>query len=956
MAVLERLQGQSIQREFLDWRKPALAAAADYLAAGCAQPPELDLGRTIVVVPGGRAGRRLRELLVALAEKRDLTLTPPQIVTQHDLPERLYQPQRPFADDLTQQLAWATALRSFSPAELKPYLPRPPAAPDTAGWLAVGEVLRQLHLGLAADGMDCKHVLAGAAAVEGFSEHERWQTLCQLQRAYLDVLDRLQLWDKQTARLVAIQKHEVASDRQIVLLGTVDLNRALRQMLDQIAGQVTALVVAPPDLAERFDAYGCLIPGKWTELELPVADDQIERVDGPADQAEAVTRWLADLGGRYRADQIAVGMPDERLVPQVERQLEQSGVRVRWAIGRKLPETGPYRLLHVAAEYAARWRFRDLAALVRHPDAFAWLERRLRKEGVHQPDILLALDNYAAERLPATLDEERLKKEPDCAKLLAIFQAARQLIEPLVCQPLTAGEWSERLRSVLALVYGGQRLDRDRELDRYLLEALKHLGQALDALAAVPAELQLRLDVREACRLALDSVAGQGLAPPADPDAVELLGWLELPLDDAPALVVTTFNEGYVPSALSADAFLPNRLRQHLGLLDNDRRLARDAYALSVLLASREKLKLLVAHRDTDGNPLTPSRLLFAADTDRVVERARAFFRELPAAPPRRNLLAAGGTRLISALEPPRPPAGIPPLTGLSVTQFRDYIACPYRFYLRHVLKLEALGDWADELDGGAFGNLVHLVLEQFGRADEARELRTSTEPGPIAGFLEEKLDRIAGARYGKQARAAVRVQIAQARLRLRAFAHWQAQRTGEGWRIVFSEDSEQRRTLTAEFAAEGGPFSLRGRIDRIDYHEQRRILAVLDYKTADAGFAPERTHRRAGAWIDLQLPLYRHLLGAAGLPIELKNLAGIELGYVLLPKDSLGVKHAPADWDEVLLSSADALARQVIAAIRAGKFWPPKSPPPDFSEDFAAICQDRRLGSWMPIGEEEAP
>src|SRR5215510_6343499 len=126
MAVIVRSKGKTIQREFLDWRKPALAAAAEYLADRFLQPRELDLGRTIVVVPGGRAGRRLREILVKIAEESDLTLTPPAIVTQHELPEQLYLPQWPFADVLTQQLAWVEALQSFPPAQLASYLPHPP--------------------------------------------------------------------------------------------------------------------------------------------------------------------------------------------------------------------------------------------------------------------------------------------------------------------------------------------------------------------------------------------------------------------------------------------------------------------------------------------------------------------------------------------------------------------------------------------------------------------------------------------------------------------------------------------------------------------------------------------------------------------------------------------------------------------------------------------------------------
>src|SRR5205085_3926100 len=115
--------------------------------------------------------------------------------------------------------------------------------------------------------------------------------------------------------------------------------------------------------------------------------------------------------------------------------------------------------------------------------------------------------------------------------------------------------------------------------------------------------------------------------------------------------IVTTFNEGWVPSSSTADAYLPNRLREALGLMHNDRRLARDAYALSLLCASRRELKVIVARRDSQGNPLAPSRLLFMTSPDKVVERACRFFGELPAQAPRRNLLT-----------PPGPPAGETPV------------------------------------------------------------------------------------------------------------------------------------------------------------------------------------------------------------------------------------------------------------------------------------------------------
>src|SRR5687767_4420577 len=101
-------------REFLDWRQPALQSAAQYVRRRFGKSHELDLSGVLVVVPGGRAARRLLEILVALAEDHGLLLTPPPIVTPEKFPETLYEAKWPFADELTQRLAWAHALVAAS--------------------------------------------------------------------------------------------------------------------------------------------------------------------------------------------------------------------------------------------------------------------------------------------------------------------------------------------------------------------------------------------------------------------------------------------------------------------------------------------------------------------------------------------------------------------------------------------------------------------------------------------------------------------------------------------------------------------------------------------------------------------------------------------------------------------------------------------------------------------------
>ena len=47
------------------------------------------------------------------------------------------------------------------------------------------------------------------------------------------------------------------------------------------------------------------------------------------------------------------------------------------------------------------------------------------------------------------------------------------------------------------------------------------------------------------------------------------------------------------------------------------------------------------------------------------------------------------------------------------------------------------------------------------------------------------------------------------------------------------------------------------------------------------------------------------------------------------------------AKWNGQQLQEADELAFDIIRQIRNGNFWPPERKPPQYSEVFAAICQD---------------
>jgi RecB family exonuclease len=593
--------------------------------------------------------------------------------------------------------------------------------------------------------------------------------------------------------------------------------------------------------------------------------------------------------------------------------------------------TRPYRFLEAAAQSLSTQRADAFAALARHPDLEYWLT----SQGI-APDWLDRLDDHLASRLPSRLDRGRLKRSSD--ELVDAYDAISGLVESLAGKPRPLAEWGDALLGVLIALYGKKDWDQEQSRQRIVVTVCEKIAEAVAAHGAIPDLLMPKVTGSEAVRLVLSAIAGETIPPATTEPAIEFLGWLELPLDDAEALIVSGFNEGFVPSSRNADPFLPNALRAHLQLQDNDLRFARDAYALSVLLASRKELRIIGGRRTARNDPLIPSRLLFAGDENLLAQKTQRWF----ATPAVQQSLVLPGSlqpgQEQSQFPIPTLPAMLEPISSMRVTEFRDYLACPYRYYLKQRLKLKTRNDAAEELDGGGFGSLLHDVLQKFGSDDDAK---SETDPKKIRSILSSFLDDITRAKFGKHPLPAVRVQVELLRTRLESFSDWQAGWIAKGWSIakVEADVSDEE----APFVVDDEPMFLRGRIDRIDVHRESGKYVVIDYKTGDSAKKPEQTHRKKEEWIDLQLPLYRYLLNA--LDIEGESVA---LGYVVIPKDVSRTGELLANWTGDDLSSADATAEDVVRSIRRGEFDSLTTPPPAFFEEFAAICQDDVFGEAM--------
>ncbi len=915
------------QRHFLGWEQPVLHAAANWLA-GEARGGLVDLSGWLVVIPTRHAGRRLREHLAQRSGALAGGIVPPTVGTPQSL-IAMGSEGLPVADRQLQMAVWVEVLRAL-PADACPRLfPGPRTRRDLAWATASAQRFLQVQHLLGEQGMTIRE-LAGDEQNVPVEEPERWAELAQLEAAVADVLSGLGQLDA-TPTMAAGAHHLVppAGITAVAVLGVPDPIPLALIALQSLQRHVPVHVVihAPESMAHTFDAWGRPLNEFWSHHPLPLDDAAIRLVGGPDDMGPAVLQAMVETG--TAAADVVVGVPDSTIVPHLTKSLAEAGLKTHDPAGLPLRNHPLVALLEQLAELRETGRFTTLATLLRHPDYLRLLRREVR--GLSVDRLLAELDSFQNEYLPTRVADvnRHLQRQSEASSALRATMAA--LSEHL--ESLEDGPLGKALLRFLARVYSSRQLHLERSEDRAFQAAARDISDLLYRLD-LPVYDALSLSAGERFALLRTTLFGLSYYLDRDPDAVDLLGWLELHWDDAPWVVIAGMNDGKVPEAMVGDAFLPDSLRQSLGLACNASRCSRDAYLAHAMIASRQQsdgavtgVRFLVGRVSASGDPLRPSRMLFLCPDEVLAPRVKRLFHELPpvrTAPvtPRRWLLSL--------------PSGQLPL-HLSATSLRDYLACPFRFYLKRVLRMDQVDDRARELDPMQFGILCHEALESLGRNEELTDCVSEKE---LAAFLDGAVTRKVHQWFGREVPVAVQMQVDAARQRLRFAARVEAEQRAQGWRIE-SVESNLGTRLTDTL----GGVPLRGRIDRLDRHVSG-AYRVLDYKTREKSKTPAQSHLRKSRedtpewqkvviddkeyeWVDLQLPLYAHFVGKA---LNTTVSAGIfELpGAVTQTAVTIFAELTPQ-----VVGGAMECAEAAAQAIANWQFWPPRKVTYD---DFEAL------------------
>jgi len=856
----------------------------------------LDLRNTLILVPTRHAGRRLRgELARVAAEKGSAVLAGSIVTPEHLLPLP--------ADAAPEPLVLALlAKRLLAQQKNLPAL-FPTFQTDWTFSFALGiatqlqDVRRQL--------VEAEKTADDLIPLVPDDEKERWSDIAKLEQGLLKDVRRLGMTDPLQARLdAARQAPSAPPTSRVISLFIPDLSGLATRTLKSLskACEVELHILAPESEADRFDDWGRPLPDRWENESLPITESQIHIFDQASDETERLAALLTEADREQRA--LALCTPDPDQARALARRLQVDGSGLYLPNGVPLTSTAPGRLLAAWLTLRRQQTYAATAMFLRHPDAQDWISAKLELDDV--TDLLSELDACQSKHLPTTFEDlYRFAKGDTHSVVLS------HALEEVKTQ------WDTPLPLFLADLYDCRNPDSEATPDPLFSEAIQALASLIQSTGESAQYLQLGTE--ETLDLLLVSLPNEQVFPKPNPAAMrETLGWLEVQWDPTPALLLADVREGIIPETRIGDAFLPDSIRTQAGMAGNRDAFARDLYLTRALLASRPEnsVHFLMSRRATNQDPQLPSRLLLACPDAELSNRVSLLF-DRPA-------LHAAGT---SAPDRPRleltPPACAPDQIPrkISVTAFRSYLACPFRYYLSTVLRMRATGDNAHEIDAMQFGNLAHDALFCL------RNVPDLDNEDEIKRLLLAELDTLVKKQFGTRPPLALLVQLDSLRQRLGAAARIQAESVREGWRILSAEEK-------FEVNLEG--MLLHGRIDRIDRHHDGRIR-ILDYKTTDSGKEPNQDHYRPHLkeWENLQLPLYRFIYETLH-----PEAAPVTVGYFNLPKGTAETKIAMMDFqpkDEDLYDSAIETAKEVVKNIQAGVFWPPSEMNPDW-DDFSLL------------------
>ena len=929
----------STRRFFLGWDQPLVELANNFLKKNLSKKLA---DKTLIVVPSKQAARKLKNRYKENSKSENYPIfgTPETALKLFENDS-----QRP-PTQTEKSLTWALTLKNIKLKQLKNIFPITP--PDRSmNWaLRTSNAFIGLKNSLSEGGLNISDV--NKIEDPNFKDLSRWQEL-----ELLESIVESSLKEKGLSHLSQhfLDSHSTLDDiEQIILIGLPDPPKVLIDTLQSISKthKISIVIYAPDSEQSTFSEWGIPIAEHWSNHKINIknAENSIRHVSDPDQQSREVVSIISEHSDPF--GMVAIINNDIELIQSLKSELKKQNINAFDPSGGQCSSQEIYATLALFRELISSGSFESAVELLNHPEIINYIvvnneeiktasnnqmdlfnEEKDIKKNLNDPkfavaDILANLDRIKNKHIPTGLDMA-LKFSADNKELKLTNLALKQL-----------NEWRDELQQdlikslpdILESIYSDREFDSEKDQEFY--HTAEFLKSILKEIHTSPLHL---MDKCEQLDFILNSLKNQSIPEKRAQNSLDIQGWLEVLWEDRPHLIMAGMNEGSIPNRIASDIFLPDSMRSKLGLRNNETVLARDNYIFNAALNWRNsggRVDLILGKESLEGTPLKPSRLLFQCDDIELPDRALSLCSRI------------NSSEIIHPwtsswkLKPMRIDKDAKIFREISVTQFSNYLSCPFRFYLQNLMGMNDNQPTEMEMDPRQFGTLFHQVLDDFGGNEEIRDSHDESE---IYKFLEKRIESRSFAKFGRKLTVPLSFQINSIKERLKWFSSIQANERSLGWRIHHSEFK-----IHTKGKIKIGKLKLKGTIDRIEQNENDGTWRILDYKTSESPKKPKEAHLqrinqskldsipdwainefddKSCKWTNLQIPLYVH--SAKSILRE----ETICTGYFNLSNTQESVKiEIWEDFGDDFLESAVNCAEGISESISECNFWPPTDSP----------------------------
>lgn len=984
--------------KFTGWHRSFLSSLVeDLITQGLNSGKTLDLSDSTIVLPGARAGRRLLELLTSACQEASIRFSPPRFLTPSQFldwlaGEALLAPTpTPLTEDLKPTLAsdadilvaWHSVLSELSP-EIRSILIAKEL--DSSLLWSDAAAFANLQRELSGGGYSFRDVSECLADSLSPSVGQQWSLLADLEQLVQSQLESLNLTTNLKVLKNLASSAQVTVNRRCIIAAVVDAQPIFFSILSKISPSPEIYCFASSQHSELFDDLGKLRIDSWSKVSLPIIDSQINSLATPRLEAQSVA---VELHARYRklatdnpeqhqinlASDYTICAADQAFMPLLSTELQRWRISAHFNPGWTLADSPILNLISTISEYLRDQTFISLSHLVRQTEFSRYLTNVEPYPGFKYDLFLLSLDTYISDVIPLSTNVKitDLQIESVIVTINDLLGELSSLING------TVAEWCLKIELVIKKLFGQSEIQINIPTQRTVAETYISFFELLRGLYNSQFATKQKINFSEFCALLRYAAKSIPFTPYLEEqDSIEIVGWLDILLDDAPNALVTALHEGAIPEMMTSNELLPNSIKRQLGLPSNESRLARDIYIALASLNSKKSLTFSFHRQSLDHAPLQPSALLLRPQdsslinlsSDGLINKSESYplwarvrkLLDLPSLGSTASTFSPSSSSPFSSpfssssslpdesmkLEILKPivadnqvkskvlPAFVRPVAiptpikdapdKLSPSAITAYLQCPYRFYLSYVLNLKEQSDLNTEIPSHIIGTLIHKVLE--GLPKEGRfNLEFMTKE--ILNSWYSAIDQ----HFGQSTRNIISLLKAEGAKRLQRVIIWLYQRRLEGW---VRYGAEHKLSLGPSPETHG--FIINGRVDALEYNPKTNEALIIDYKLRERSENPTSALRNDGQWNSLTLPIYYHLTQKA-LSETYPDLASLKVAYLNLgPEQEYELKIAK--WSEEDLEAAWKLTLEILGKIRAKEFWPPSEDQISF-DPFQKIVGD---------------